>query len=83
MEPDGGTMKIRNVKSKHWTLSLGPKHRYVVPLNSYSEFNKADGRDICRGREGSSIEVEGVKATSGVARAVMPLAERRIGRATD
>jgi putative SOS response-associated peptidase YedK len=46
MEPDGGTTNIRNVTSKHWTRSLGPEHRCVVPFNSFSEFNKAEGGDI-------------------------------------
>jgi putative SOS response-associated peptidase YedK len=46
MEPDGGTTNIRNVKSKHWTRWLGPENRCVVPLNSFSEFNKAEGGDI-------------------------------------
>jgi putative SOS response-associated peptidase YedK len=46
MEPDSGTTNIRNVKSKHWTRWLGPEHRCVVPSNSLSEFNKAEGGDI-------------------------------------
>lgn len=46
MEPDSGTTNIRNVKSKHWTRWLGPEHRCVVPFNSFSEFNKAEGGDI-------------------------------------
>jgi putative SOS response-associated peptidase YedK len=46
MEPDGGTTNIRNVKSKHWTRWLSPEHRCVVPINSFSEFNKAEGGDI-------------------------------------
>lgn len=46
MEPDGGTTNIRNVRSKHWTRWLGPEHRCVVPFNSFSEFNKAEGGDI-------------------------------------
>jgi putative SOS response-associated peptidase YedK len=46
MEPDGGTANIRNVKSKHWTRWLGPENRCVVPFNSFSEFNKAEGGDI-------------------------------------
>jgi len=46
MEPDGGTTNIRNVKSKHWTRWLGAEHRCVVPFNSFSEFNKAEGGDI-------------------------------------
>ena len=46
LEPDGGTTNICNVKSKHWTRWLGPEHRCVVPFNSFSEFNKAEGGDI-------------------------------------
>ena len=46
MEPDGGTTNIRNVKSKHWARWLGPEHRCVVPFNSFSEFNKAEGGDV-------------------------------------
>ncbi|SPP92651.1 conserved protein of unknown function [Bradyrhizobium vignae] len=46
LEPDGGTTNIRNVKSKHWARWLGVEHRCVVPFNSFSEFNKAEGGDI-------------------------------------
>jgi putative SOS response-associated peptidase YedK len=46
LEPDGGTTNIRNVKSKHWTRWLGAENRCVVPFNSFSEFNKAEGGDI-------------------------------------
>ena len=46
MEPDSGTTNIRNVNSKHWARWLGPEHRCVVPFNSFSEFNKAEGGDI-------------------------------------
>ena len=46
MEPDGGTTNIRNVVSKHWTRWLGTENRCVVPFNSFSEFNKAEGGDI-------------------------------------
>lgn len=46
MEPDGGTTNIRNVKSKHWTRWLGTENRCVVPFNSFSEFNKAEGGDV-------------------------------------
>jgi putative SOS response-associated peptidase YedK len=46
MEPDGGTTNIRNVKSKHWARWLGAENRCVVPFNSFSEFNKAEGGDI-------------------------------------
>jgi putative SOS response-associated peptidase YedK len=46
MEPDGGTTNIRNVKSKHWTRWLAAENRCVVPFNSFSEFNKAEGGDV-------------------------------------
>jgi putative SOS response-associated peptidase YedK len=46
MEPDSGTTNIRNVKSKHWLRWLGVENRCVVPFNSFSEFNKAEGGDI-------------------------------------
>jgi len=45
MEPDGGTANIRNVASAHWTRWLGVENRCVVPFNSFSEFNKAEGGD--------------------------------------
>jgi putative SOS response-associated peptidase YedK len=34
------------VKSKHWTRWLGVENRCLVPFNSFSEFNKAEGGDI-------------------------------------
>jgi len=46
MEPDSGATNIRNVKSKHWTRWLGVENRCVVPFNSFSEFNKAEGGDV-------------------------------------
>lgn len=46
MEPKSGTTNIRNVKSKHWKRWLGAENRCVVPFNSFSEFNKAEGGDI-------------------------------------
>ena len=46
MEPDSGTVNIRNLKSKHWQRWLAPTHRCVVPFSSFSEFNKASGGDI-------------------------------------
>jgi hypothetical protein len=49
MEADGGTTNIRNVKREHWTRWLGPEHRCLVPFNSFSEFNKAEGGDILSG----------------------------------
>ena len=53
MEPDGGTTNIRNVKSKHWTRWLGAENRCVVPFNSFSEFNKAEGGDTWFARDES------------------------------
>jgi putative SOS response-associated peptidase YedK len=29
-----------------WARWLGPEHRCVVPFNSFSEFNKAEGGDV-------------------------------------
>lgn len=36
----------RDVAQRFWTRWLGPEHRCVVPFNSFSEFNKAEGGDI-------------------------------------
>src|SRR5664279_4387473 len=44
--PDYKAPNIRNLKSKHWTRWLGAENRCVVPFNSFSEFNKAEGGDI-------------------------------------
>jgi hypothetical protein len=60
MEPDGGTTNIRNVKSKHWIRWLGAENRCVVPFNSFSEFNKAEGGDIYT----ASAKRESVKKAS-------------------
>jgi putative SOS response-associated peptidase YedK len=46
MEPDSGTTNIRNTGSKHWQRWLGPENRCLVPLTSFSEFNKEAGGDI-------------------------------------
>ena len=46
MEPDGGTTNIRNVASKHWKRWLGVENRCVVPLTSFSEFNRDAGGDV-------------------------------------
>ncbi len=46
MEPDSGITNIRNTSSKHWQRWLGVEHRCVVPFNSFSEFNKAEGGDV-------------------------------------
>jgi len=46
LEPDSGTMNIRNTSSKHWQRWLGPANRCLVPFTSFSEFNKAAGGDV-------------------------------------
>jgi hypothetical protein len=46
LPPAGGTTNIRNGTSKHWTRWLGAESRCVVPFNSFSEFNEADGGGI-------------------------------------
>jgi len=40
MEPDGGTTNIRNVSSRHWQPWLKPESRCVVPLTSFSEYER-------------------------------------------
>ena len=40
MEPDSGTTNIRNVTSRHWQRWLGVEHRCVVPLTSFSEYER-------------------------------------------
>jgi hypothetical protein len=44
MEPDGHQHPQREEQA--WARRLGPEHRCVVPVNSFSEFNKAEGGDI-------------------------------------
>lgn len=39
MEPDKGTVNVRNVDSPHWERWLSPEFRCVVPFNSFSEFD--------------------------------------------
>jgi putative SOS response-associated peptidase YedK len=46
MEPDKGTTNIRNTSSRHWKPWLEPGHRCLVPLTSFSEFNRDAGGDI-------------------------------------
>jgi putative SOS response-associated peptidase YedK len=46
MEPDGGTTNVRNTASRHWKRWLGPENRCLVPLTSFSEFNKAEGGKV-------------------------------------
>jgi putative SOS response-associated peptidase YedK len=45
-EPDKGTTDIRNLASPHWKPWLGVEHRCIVPMSSFSEFNKEAGGDI-------------------------------------
>jgi putative SOS response-associated peptidase YedK len=45
-EPDKGTTNIRNLASPHWKPWLGVEHRCIVPMLSFSEFNKDAGGDI-------------------------------------
>ncbi len=45
-EPDKGTTNIRNVVSRHWKPWLSVENRCVVPMSSFSEFNKDAGGDI-------------------------------------
>ena len=37
---------IRNVKSPHWRRWLGPEHRCLVPLTSFSEYDTVDGKKV-------------------------------------
>ena len=46
MEPDGGTTNVRNTSSPHWRPWFEPAHRCLVPLTSFSEFNREAGGDI-------------------------------------
>ena len=44
-EPDSGTTNIRNVASQHWRRWLGPANRCVVPMTSFSEYERGpDGK---------------------------------------
>lgn len=43
---DPGVTNVRNTASPHWRRWLRPEHRCLVPLSSFSEFNKAAGGDI-------------------------------------
>jgi putative SOS response-associated peptidase YedK len=45
-EPDKGTTNIRNLASKHWKPWLSVASRCVVPMSSFSEFNKDAGGDV-------------------------------------
>lgn len=46
MEPGSGTTNIRNTTSKHWKRWLGVENRCIVPMSSFSEFNRNAGGDI-------------------------------------
>jgi putative SOS response-associated peptidase YedK len=43
---DPGVTNIRNVKSPHWRRWLGPEHRCLVPLTSFSEYDTIDGKKV-------------------------------------
>jgi putative SOS response-associated peptidase YedK len=44
---DAGVTNIRNTASPHWRRWLGPEHRCLVPLTSFSENDKdADGKAV-------------------------------------
>ena len=43
---DPGVTSIRNVKSPHWRRWLGPEHRCLVPLTSFSEYDTIDGMKV-------------------------------------
>lgn len=46
LEPDGGTTNVRNTASSHWKRWLGPESRCLVPMTSFSEFNREAGGNI-------------------------------------
>ena len=46
MEPDGGTTNVRNTSSSHWRRWLGPESRCIVPMTSFSEFNRDAGGNV-------------------------------------
>ena len=46
LEQDSGITNIRNTSSKHWKRWLGVENRCVVPVTSFSEFNKEQGGDV-------------------------------------
>lgn len=43
---DPGVTNIRNTKSPHWRRWLGPQHRCLVPLTSFSEYDTIDGKKV-------------------------------------
>ncbi|WP_224007838.1 SOS response-associated peptidase [Aureimonas sp. SA4125] len=43
---DPGVTNIRNTKSPHWRRWLGPEHRCLVPLTSFSEYDTVDGKKV-------------------------------------
>ncbi len=43
---DPGVTNVRNAKSPHWRRWLGPEHRCLVPLTSFSEYDTVDGRKV-------------------------------------
>ena len=43
---DPGVTNIRNTRSPHWRRWLSPKHRCVVPLTLFSEYDTVDGKKV-------------------------------------
>ena len=43
---DPGVTNVRNTGSPHWRRWLGPEHRCLVPLTSFSEYDTIDGRKV-------------------------------------
>src|SRR5690606_6266683 len=41
---DPGVTNIRNTGSPHWRRWLGPEHRCLVPMTSFSEYDKPAGQ---------------------------------------
>lgn len=60
---DKGVTNVRNTKSPHWRRWLKPESRCLVPLTSFSEFNKAAGGDIwfAQGEERPLLCFAGIK----------------------
>ena len=48
--PDYPAPIVRNTDSKHWKRWLGPGNRCIVPMSSFSEFNRNRWRHLVRPR---------------------------------
>jgi putative SOS response-associated peptidase YedK len=47
MEPDGGTINVRNLNLSHWKRWFGVEHRCIVPVTSFAEPDLAN-REVGR-----------------------------------